>query len=62
MRFKISTVVLGSLFLLGTIFAQVAQAQAAGGENAPSQTPVQVIVQIVLTAIVLNVLNRFNLP
>lgn len=62
MRLKISSIVLLSLFLLGTIFARVAQAQAEGGENAPSQSPVQVIVQIIVTAIVLRVLTKFDLP
>jgi type IV secretory pathway VirB2 component (pilin) len=49
-----------ALFLLGTVF--VTTAQAGGGEEAPSQTPFQVIVQIMATAIVLKVLERFGLP
>lgn len=62
MRFKIFRTATLTLILLGTTFATVAQAQGGGGDMAPSQTPVQVIVQIILTAIVLKVLDRFGLP
>jgi len=49
--------------MLGTTFATVAQAQTGGGEGGGNaQSPVQVIVQIILTAIVLRVLNAFDLP
>lgn len=64
MRFKPVRMILISLLLLGTTLATVAQAQVGGGENAGSlmQSPVQVMVQIVVSAIVLRVLNQFNLP
>jgi len=41
----------------------VAQAQAAGVEGGvTAQSPLQVIVQIILAAIVLRAVNSFNLP
>lgn len=52
-----------SLLFLGTTFALVAQAQVAGGEGGGNaQSPVQVIVQVVAAAIVLKVLDYFDLP
>ncbi|MGA7935839.1 MAG: hypothetical protein WCA35_19970 [Kovacikia sp.] len=62
MRLRVARTIPVTLLLLGTAFATVAQAQEGLGEVPPTQTPVQVIVQIVVTAIVLNVLSRFNLP
>lgn len=51
------------LLFLGTTFALVAQAQVAGGEGGGNaQSPVQVIVQVVAAAIVLKVLDYFDLP
>jgi hypothetical protein len=61
MRLKIFRLIFSTLLLLGTVFAAAAQAASEeGGGN--KQLPVQVIVQIVLTAIVLRVLGTFNLP
>jgi len=63
MRLKKTKLALCTLLLFSTVFATVAQAQSAGGEGGGnSQTPIQVIAQIVLTAIALRVLNFFNLP
>lgn len=63
MPFKFLKIFLCALLLLGTTHALVAQAQSGGGEGymAPV-SPVQVIVQIVVAAIVLRVLGYFNLP
>jgi hypothetical protein len=59
--FKFFKLILCTFLLLATTHSMVAQAQVGeGGGNA--QSPVQVIVQIVITAIVLRVLNSFDLP
>ncbi|MDX2098945.1 MAG: hypothetical protein SFW36_14305 [Leptolyngbyaceae cyanobacterium bins.59] len=61
MYIKVLRVFLFSLLFLGTTFATVAYAQGGeGGGNA--QSPVQVIVQIVVTAIVIKILDRYDLP
>jgi len=45
------------------IIADPAMAQGGGGEEGGNvQSPVQVIVQIVVTATILKVLHTFNLP
>lgn len=53
-----------TITLLGTTHLTVVQAQTAGGGEGGGnlQTPVQVIVQIVLTAVVLRILAYFDLP
>lgn len=50
--------------LLGMTFATVVQASDGGGKSEAgyAQTPVQTIVQIVITAIVLRILDYFDLP
>ncbi|MBF2028572.1 MAG: hypothetical protein IGS48_17710 [Oscillatoriales cyanobacterium C42_A2020_001] len=63
MLLKFLRTTLCTVLLLGTTHALVVQASAGGqGDSAPSQSPVQVVVQIVLTAIVLRILGRFDLP
>lgn len=52
-----------TLLLFGTTFAVVAHAQTGGGEvGGNAQSPVQVIVQIIATAIILRILYYFDLP
>jgi len=54
-----------TVLLLGTIYATVVQADEGegGGEGeAYKETPVQVIVEIVITGITLKILNKFDLP
>jgi len=58
MRLKIFRLLLIALLLLSTTFATVAQAQSEGSEGDNKQTPVQVVV----TAIALRILHRFDLP
>jgi len=60
MPIRFLRIVFLAVLLLGTAFSAVALAQ--GGEMAPTQSPVQVIVQIFVTAIILKVLNHFDLP
>ena len=49
--------------ILCLIIADPARAQGGGGEGGGNvQSPVQLIVQIVVTATVLKVLHTFNLP
>lgn len=53
------------LAALVTLFFSVsspALAQEGGGEGNNKQTPVQVIVQIVITVSILRILHKFNLP
>ncbi len=57
---KFSKVTASSLFLALVAAPLPALAQAEGGGNA--QSPVQVIVQIVFTAAVLKLLQKFDLP
>jgi hypothetical protein len=61
--FKFFRLVFCTLLLLFTTHSMVVQAQASGGEGGGNvQSPVQVVVQIAVTAIVLRVLNSFDLP
>lgn len=59
--YKFAQIFLCALIILTTLFAD--SAQASGGENGGNaQSPVQVIVQIVVTAITLKILEYFDLP
>lgn len=61
MRFKVLTIILFTLLFSGTVFTTIARAEGGeGGGNV--QTPVQVIVQIIITAIALRILGKFDLP
>jgi hypothetical protein len=63
MYLKPLRVIVIALLLLGTAYATVAQAGVGGGEEGGNaQTPVQVIVQIAVTAMVLRGLKYFKLP
>lgn len=53
-----------TILLLGT-YVTVVQASDGGGQSSDAgyaQTPIQTIVQIVITAIVLRILQQFDLP
>ena len=64
MSFKLLRATLCVFVLLNMVYASTALAQAEGGSEGGGnvQTPVQVIVQIVLTAIALRALAYFKLP
>lgn len=63
MKFKFLRTLFLTALLFLTTHASVVQAQASSGEGGGNlQTPVQVIVQIVLTAAVLRILAYFDLP
>ena len=64
MNFKLLGATLCAFVLLNTVYASTALAQVEGsGEGGGNvQTPVQVIVQIVLTAVALRALAYFKLP
>ena len=63
MNFKLLRAAFCIAVLLNLVYASNALAQASGGEGGGNlQTPVQVIVQIAATAIILRVLDYFNLP
>jgi len=48
--------------VLSMMFSPAAYADAPGAWEPPPQSPAQVLVQIVVTAVILKVLERFNLP
>ncbi|NMF60543.1 hypothetical protein [Pseudanabaena yagii] len=54
--------ILSIFIVLFLCIASPVLAQESGGEGGNKQTPVQVIVQIVITAIALSILNKFDLP
>jgi len=63
MRFKFLKTAFFTILLLNTVYASTALAQASGGEGGGNmQTPVQVIVQIVVTTVALKILASFDLP
>ena len=59
-RFKFLVLLLLFLSISNPAIAQESSGKGGGGDN--RQTPVQVIVQIVVTAGILQLLNKFNLP
>lgn len=60
---KFLTIILVTCLLLGTIYADVVQAdEGAGEEEAYKSTPPQVITEIAIAGIVLKVLSYFDLP
>lgn len=59
-RFKFFVIFV--ILMLCLIIADHAMAQGGGEGGGNLQSPVQVIVQIVVTATVLKVLHTFNLP
>jgi hypothetical protein len=64
MRGKFLKVFLVTALLLGTTCATGVQANEGenGGGEAYVQTPVETIIQVVLTGIALKILDHFNLP
>ncbi|MBE9228698.1 hypothetical protein IQ264_25135 [Phormidium sp. LEGE 05292] len=60
---KFLTIILVTFLLLGTIYADVVQAdEGASEEEAYKSTPPQVITQIAIAGIALKVLSYFDLP
>jgi hypothetical protein len=59
---KVIKVFFTTLFFLGTTFSIVAHAQSGSEGGGNTQSPVQVIVQIIAAAIVLRFLHYFDLP
>ncbi len=51
-----------TLFISFLSIAYPVMAQETGESGGNAQSPVQVIVQVVITAIVLKILKNFNLP
>jgi len=61
MRNKSLKIVFYTILLLSTVYADIAQA-SGGEEGGNAQSPVQVIVQIIITGIVLKGISYFDLP
>ncbi len=62
MKSKLLKIAVCTTLLLNTIYTSAALAGGGGEGGGNAQTPVQVIVQIVVTAVVLKVLAYFDLP
>jgi hypothetical protein len=60
---KFLRIIIIAVLLLGTVYVATAQADVGGGEQGGNQqTPVQVLVQIAITAPVLWIFKYFKLP
>lgn len=60
---KFSSLLFCTIFLLNLSYPTLAQESATGSEGGGNaQSPIQVVVQIVVTAVVLKILSSFRLP